>query len=127
MIVGIGIDAVEIERFENWHTYSKNRLGRIFSSNEIDYCLSVPVKSAERFAARFAAKEACYKALSVHIESIGLIEFCKYVAVANEASGRPNMVISREALKVSSDFKFFVSITHTNTTAMAVIVCSNES
>lgn len=63
MILGIGIDSVEIERFAHWHTYSPKQLKRLFSQEEIDYSLSNPIKTAERFAARFAAKEAFYKAL----------------------------------------------------------------
>ncbi|MBA3954960.1 4'-phosphopantetheinyl transferase superfamily protein, partial [Candidatus Dependentiae bacterium] len=60
----IGIDAVEIERFKHWHTYSAQQLEKIFTVQEIAYCLANSSKSAERFAVRFAAKEATYKALS---------------------------------------------------------------
>ena len=58
MIVGIGIDSVEINRFKNWKTYQYVKLRRIFSENEIAYCLAAPTKIDERFALRFAAREA---------------------------------------------------------------------
>ena len=60
MVKGIGIDSIEIARFRLWHTYSYRQLSRIFSSEEIDYCLSNIIKSSERFAVRFAAKEAFF-------------------------------------------------------------------
>ena len=50
MILGVGIDAVEIARFADWHTKSDKQLRRIFSEEEMAYCLSVPAKTAERFA-----------------------------------------------------------------------------
>ena len=59
MICGIGVDSVEIERFALWLDYSKKRLSRIFSLEEIEYCLQQKNKSAERFAVRFAARAWC--------------------------------------------------------------------
>lgn len=64
MVLGIGIDSVDIARFEQWHTYSHKKLLRVFSPAEIAYSLENPTKSAERFAVRFAAKEALFKALT---------------------------------------------------------------
>ena len=45
MILGIGIDAVEIERFKDWHTKPVNQLMRIFSAEEIAYCLKALEKA----------------------------------------------------------------------------------
>src|SRR5689334_16433292 len=64
MILGIGIDTIEIDRFALWHTYTPKKLSRIFCKDEIEYCLADTKKSAERFAVRFAAREALYKAFS---------------------------------------------------------------
>ena len=63
MMIAIGIDAVDIKRFAHWHRYKKTMLLRFYSSAEIDYCMNVQIKSAERFAVRFSAKEAFFKAL----------------------------------------------------------------
>lgn len=63
MIIGNGIDLVEVARFADWHKKDIQQLLRIFSQEEIDYCLSKLDKSAQRFAVRFAAREAFYKAL----------------------------------------------------------------
>ncbi len=63
MILAIGHDIVEINRFAHWHTYSLKKLSKVFNQSEIDYCLQHPAYTAQRFAVRFAAKEAAYKAL----------------------------------------------------------------
>ena len=123
MIVGLGIDAVEIQRFEQWHNYDIKRLQNVFSLDEIEYALSVTSKSAERFAARFAAKEAAYKALAVHMaQQITFLDFCKLVAVALDANGAPRLVVDLVAAKISLDLQLLVSISHTKTLAMAVVV-----
>lgn len=62
MILGVGIDIIEVKRFTHWNLKNKQQLHRIFTEREVAYCLSNPAKSAERFAARFATKEAFYKA-----------------------------------------------------------------
>ena len=67
MIQAIGVDLVEIKRFERWHSYSDTTLKRIFSQQEIEYARAEPRLSAQRLAARFAVKEAAYKALSLNI------------------------------------------------------------
>lgn len=61
MIIGIGIDLVEVQRVKS--LLKKLNLGRIFTTQEIRYCRSKK-NSAESFAARFAAKEAFFKAIS---------------------------------------------------------------
>lgn len=83
MILGIGTDTIEIERFALWSTYSRSTLARIFSSEEIDYCLMQPNKSAERFAARFAAREAFYKAFSYAYSNrtIPFLAFCRLISI----------------------------------------------
>ncbi len=60
MILGIGIDCVDIDRFISWRTFSMQKLHRVFSEQEIAYCLSSTHTqiSAERFAAHFATREA---------------------------------------------------------------------
>lgn len=123
MIAGLGIDAAEISRFEHWHKYSTSRLKKIFSNGEIAYCLSIPAKSAERFAARFAAKEACFKAISSLIApAIQFMEFCKYVEVVSRPNGAPELVVGVDQLGVKDNLRFFVSISHTKDLAMAVVV-----
>lgn len=88
MILGIGIDIVEIDRFKGWSHKSSSELSRIFSQREIDYACECPLKSAERFAARFAAKEALYKALSQALGHVPpLLTVFKKVEVLRDPPG----------------------------------------
>lgn len=123
MILGIGIDSVEIERFKEWHTYSEKSLSRIFSESEIAYCLSCPAKSAERFAARFAAREAFLKAFHQAMPAINipLLTLCKAIKIAKAANGAPLITIDWPLLK-SEPLCCLVSWTHTKATATAIIL-----
>ncbi len=63
MIVGLGIDIAEVDRIERAiRRYGQRFLQRIFTPAEIDYCQS-KANAFERFAGRFAAKEAAMKAI----------------------------------------------------------------
>ena len=121
MIIGIGIDSVEIHRFAHWQNYSKNRLQRIFSDEEIVYCLSNSLKSAERFAARFAAKEAFYKAISPLHPQEPFLKVAKYIEV-NHEDGRPVLHANRERFYSVHPTICHISLTHTKTTTTAVVI-----
>jgi holo-[acyl-carrier protein] synthase len=130
MIVGMGIDAVEIERFEPWTRFSYKQLLRIFSAHEIDYCFSVPAKTAERLAARFAAKEAFFKALSAAAPGHGLslLSICKNVSVVRQAGLPPVLQVNWQSLSDLSEkglpetILTHLSITHTKTMAIALVL-----
>jgi holo-[acyl-carrier protein] synthase len=128
MIVAMGIDAVEIDRFAAWHTKSRTSLQRIFSDEEIDYCLKNRASSAERFAVRFAAKEACLKALSTlsPASTISLLRVCKAAIVKKHPNGVPYIAIAWELLPdispVLQHYRWHLSLTHTKQTAMALLV-----
>jgi len=102
-MLGIGIDTVDIARFKAWHTKSPKALARIFCPEEIDYCLSCKAKSAERFAVRYAAKEAFYKALCSWQPELQkpFISICKSVRVAKASNGAPLLMVEREQLNIS--------------------------
>lgn len=126
MIIGIGIDAVVIDRFNTWHTYPQEKLLRIFSKQEISYCLSNKKKSAERFAARFAAREAFFKALSSVLpkQDLLFLSICKQVSVVKNNNGSPtlhvnwnNIITDDEHHKMST----LLSLTHTKTDALAFV------
>ena len=125
MIIGIGIDAVEIERCAAFASYSHTRLMRLFSPEEIAYCLQEPTKSAERFAARFATKEALYKALT---QARGkppapFFTLCKYTMVQLNPS--PTLIIDLKQLNMPS-YKVLTSITHTKNNALAQVIIQEE-
>lgn len=140
MIIGIGIDMVEISRFTLWQTFSRNRLERIFSAQEIDYCLAAPIKSAERFAARFAAREAFFKALGHgQYQQVPFLTMCKKVSVVNGVSGVPFLQVDWQFFPGLSDqlsqpvqsaqcghsngvIEVFITLTHTRSVATAMVL-----
>lgn len=123
----IGIDTVEIERFKHWHGYSHHSLRKIYSPQELEYCLSNPKKSAERFAVRLAAKEAFLKALSqlVPEQKLSLLTICTTVSI-NRKTEVPSLIIDWETLKnhgnVIKDYKSTLSLTHSKISALAIVL-----
>ncbi|HBL98384.1 TPA: hypothetical protein DDZ86_01935 [Candidatus Dependentiae bacterium] len=121
LIVGLGMDSVEIERFSHFKTYSARQLNRIFSTKEIAYCLNSPCKSAERFAVRFAAKEALFKALSqaTKLENLSFLNVCKASSV--EKHPFLHLSVLWDTLQLPPFF-ILVTLTHTAKTASAIVL-----
>lgn len=95
MILGIGVDSVEIKRFSSWSAYSPHVLRRIFSEQEIAYCLQNPTKMAERFAVRFAAREAFFKAYSMYQpeHAIPFLTLCRLIAIEKSSNNMPRLIV----------------------------------
>lgn len=126
MILGIGIDSVETKRFALWYRYDKQKLLRIFSEQEIEYCLSNLELSAQRFAVRFAAREALYKAISVYCpdHSVPFLTLCHATTIIKEKA--PMIFIDWNILKTyhisANHIKIHISLTHTSQAATAFLV-----
>jgi len=125
MIVGSGIDLIEIGRIQQAiDRYGGRFLNRVYTSAEQSYCLRKR-KSAESFAARFAAKEAGAKALGTGISfGVNWLEF----EVIREPSGRPTLKFHGRAAQIAGHLgvtRAALSITHTADLAMASIVLEN--
>ena len=107
MILGVGIDIIEIDRIrESVDKYGDHFLKKIFTEVELEYCLSKNNKY-QHLAARFAAKEAVYKALAT-----GWHENMTWqsIEISNEPNGLPvvklhgelnNSLSEKESLKIS--------------------------
>lgn len=123
MICGIGVDTIEVERFVLWHTYSNKKLLRIFSQEEIDHCLKTLHKSAERFAVRFAAREALYKALSCvkPDKKIFFLTLCAHTTITI-IDVRPHIIIGDGIGIDTSSLVIHLSLSHSRTLATAFIV-----
>ena len=122
MIVGSGIDVVEIGRIQkSIDRYGQRFLGRVYTAAEQAYCLRKR-KSAESFAARFAAKEAGAKALGTGIRyGVNWLE----IEVAREPGGRPILQFHGRAAEIAARLgarRAALSITHTAELAMASVV-----
>lgn len=127
-LIGIGIDVVEVHRFTHWRNKSETSLRRLFSAEELAYCLQESSKSAERFAVRFAAREALFKALQRLVRApMPFLKFCRFVQIRQGRYGKPEIVVAWECLQpylLCSDFTSLVihaSFTHTQDCAHAVI------
>ena len=122
MIVGTGIDLAEIERIQKTiDRFGQRFLDRVYTAAEQEYCLRKR-RSAESFAARFAAKEAGAKALGTGI-SRGVT--WTEIEVVREASGRPSLKFHGRAAEMAQRLgvrNAALSLTHSNDTAMASVV-----
>lgn len=130
MILGIGIDSVEVKRFAAWSGKTLPQLKKIFSEAEIIYCLQNKRLSAQRFAVRFAAREAFFKALCSMSPDviIPFLTLCKAVHVVHDDNKIPHLNIDWALLHTSNknmtseNIRAHVSLTHSAITATAIVI-----
>jgi holo-[acyl-carrier protein] synthase len=121
MLVGTGIDLVEVERIAQCiERFGERFLRRIFTDDEIAYCRA-RAAAAESFAARFAAKEAGAKALGTGIQH-GVS--WKELEVRRLPGQRPTLHLSGRARTIAGQLgvqHVSLSLTHTKALAMATV------
>jgi holo-[acyl-carrier protein] synthase len=119
MICGLGIDLVEIARMEELLARWQMRfLEKIFTAEEIAQCERRGHRAAS-YAARFAAKEACAKALGTGWDR----DFSwKDFSVRNDASGRPLPCLSSRLKARLAECRVHLSLSHTEHYATAVVI-----
>lgn len=120
MIIGIGIDLVDIERFRTSLARTPSMRIRLFTQIELDYVApkSDPVPS---LAARFAAREAVMKSLGVGLGAFGFHD----VWVERADSGQPSLMITGQAqvlAEAAGVTSWHLSLTHSASTAGAYVV-----
>src|SRR6266404_5791980 len=122
MILGIGIDIIEVERIQSsFEKFGERFLSRILHPNEISYCLSHRVP-APFVAARFAAKEAISKAFGT---GIGAQLGWHDLEVRRRDSGEPYVILHGGGQKLLQDRGgriVLVSLSHTQQHATAVAI-----
>ena len=119
-MIGIGIDLVAVDRFRNSMIRTPGLKNRLFLPSEQEYS-ERQTDPTERYAARFAAKEAVLKALNL---GLGGIAFCD-IEIIHAKSGEPQILLHGKAIDVARDAgvqKWLLTLTHTHTTAAAVAV-----
>ncbi len=127
MILGIGTDITDIQRFTHWHKKPRRQLLRLFSAEEIDYCQAIPNLSAERFAARFAAKEAFLKAYGTwQNQQVPLSAACKAVSVTKNKENLPYLLIDWQVFTAPFTPACHLSIAHSKTVAIAHVILSSS-
>jgi holo-[acyl-carrier protein] synthase len=122
MIVGTGIDIAEVPRIaESINRFGERFIRRVFTEGEIRYC-DTKANRFERYAARFAAKEAAMKALGT-----GWNNGVRWrdVEVVREPGRRPTIKFHAKAAEVATRLNarnISLSITHTAEQAMASVI-----
>ncbi len=122
MILGTGIDIVEVPRIaQSIERFGERFINRIFTPAEIRYCQS-KANAVERFAARFAAKEAAMKAIGTGMR--GGVTWHDF-EVGREPGGRPTMLFHGKAAQVAQALggrRAHLSVSHTEQHAIAYVV-----
>lgn len=126
MVIGIGIDIVEIERIRRAIERTGDRfIHRVYTPDEINYCESRKNKF-QHYAGRFAAKEAAFKALGTGWS--GGVAW-KDAEVAVEPSGKPCLLLHGQAQAIARKqgaHDMYVSISHCQTYVVAQVVLTNR-
>jgi phosphopantetheine--protein transferase-like protein len=108
--IGIGIDIADIEKFEKIKFERKPEFyKKIFLPSEISYCLKYK-NPYERFAGKFAIKEATIKAIK---EKINLLDI-----ETIHIKSKPNIKIQ----KIKKKYQFQISVSHDKKIAVAVVI-----
>src|SRR5437867_12193486 len=119
MIIGTGVDIAEKVRIEQvLNRHGERFSGRLFTPQEIAYCEKFKNR-ADRYAARFAAKEAAFKALGT-----GWRDGVRWldVEVIHQSSGKPELLLTGRAAEVAREIgvaRAEVSISHANQYAVS--------
>ena len=119
-MIGIGVDLCEVERMRVALARTPGLRGRVFTDDEQAYC-DRRKDPTERYAARFAAKEAVMKAMGVGVGA------CKWreIEVAKARSGAPSVRLHGGAQRLADErgiASWRLTMTHTHVTAEAIAV-----
>lgn len=125
MQIKSGIDIIEVERIKSSiDEMGDNFLNRVYTENEIQYCESKKKNKYQSYAARFAVKEAAFKAVSTLIKDKYSISW-KNIETTNDENGRPSVKfisltkeVEKELAKIES---IDVSISHLEKYTVATV------
>jgi len=125
MVYGIGVDIIEVERIrEGIQKHGERFQQRIFTLDEIDYCLERN-RPEINFAARFAAKEAVVKALGTGLRDMRLTD----IEIKNDQLGKPMITLHNQAAEIAKDLgikEVLISLSHTEEYAVAQAVALSK-
>ena len=125
MIIGIGVDIVQIERVRKLVENYSEFMHQVFTAREIEFC-QAKADSASSYAARFAAKEAMMKALSTGWnEKVNWLD----IEVINEEQGNPILKIKGRTLRLMKKmgvYQTHLSLSHERDYALAFVVLEGE-
>lgn len=120
MIIGLGIDFVNVKRMKHWGEV-EGIIDRYFHKNEIEASYSRGNSSMLSLAARFAAKEAFGKALGTGLSGLKLTD----IEVKNNHNGKPDIVLHETAMEAFMEHGgkwIHLSLSHEEDAAVAVVI-----
>jgi holo-[acyl-carrier protein] synthase len=121
-VLGLGIDLCSIDRLREAMTRTPGMRNRIFTPDEQTYCERKHRDPFERYAARFAAKEAVMKAMGIGLGGCAVRDI---EVVRNADTGAPAVLLHASAAKVAAErgvSAWLLSLTHTNGMAQATAI-----
>lgn len=117
MNITCGTDIIETERIKKGiDKLGEKFLNRIYTKKEIEYCESKNITKYEHYAARFAAKEAIFKAISPYLQNKYDITWTD-MEILNNKQGRPYVNINKE--KIRDNIEIDISLAHIKKYAIA--------
>ncbi len=117
-----GIDIIEIDRIrKSIQEMGDIFINKIYTCKEIEYCESKKIQRYQHYAARFAAKEAAFKAVSALCENKYDISW-KDIEVTNDKNGRPKVEIKNIEKLNNMNTNIDISISHNKENAIANVV-----
>lgn len=125
MIFGIGTDMIEVERVAEKIGKNAGFRELVFSKKEIEYC-EAKTNKYEHYAARFAAKEAFFKALGTGWKNGTTFN---EIEITNDETGKPFISLLGEtgaSIEAMNIGKIAVSLSHLKTIASAFVVIENK-
>jgi len=127
MIVGIGVDIIEISRLERAITQHGARfVDRVFTTREVAHC-EATARRAERYATRFAAKEAARKAIGA-ATPVGALAW-RDVEIISSTEGAPQLEFHGRAAELVKELRVtrtHVSLSHAMEQAIAYVILERE-
>lgn len=116
----VGTDIIEVDRIKE-AMQDEKFAKRVFTDKEIEYCESKKATKFQSFAARFAAKEAIFKAISSYLDNKFELEW-KDIEVLNDENGRPYVNILNENNKSLKNIVVDVSLAHLGAYAVSTAI-----
>lgn len=125
MKVQCGIDIIEVKRIEEAiESLSDKFLNKVYTAKEIEYCNSKNKMKYQHYAARFAAKEAIFKAISKNLKDKYELTWTN-VEIINDKQGRPEVHFINTS--VNSEIESIdVSLSHIKDYAIANCVIATK-
>ncbi|MBL7998389.1 MAG: holo-ACP synthase [Candidatus Kapabacteria bacterium] len=125
MIIGIGTDFVEVRRIQEMiEQYGAQFLRRVFTQAEQDFCNAKSERMYLHYAARFAFKEACSKAMGTGVADGFEFKDCEVVSLPN---GKPEVRLHGVLAERWNTQRIMVTLTHTEEHALAFVVIEHDT